>query len=82
MDLYVTFKVCNVTIPDTEEHSLTTPYIISCVYVVCVVDWFAEKEKVYNRQYSAPILKRKSSRFGLGQFLGSIPSNNSVPGSV
>ncbi|XP_050313784.1 protein unc-79 homolog isoform X3 [Anthonomus grandis grandis] len=28
------------------------------------------KEKVYNRQYSAPILKRKSSRFGLGQFLG------------
>ncbi|XP_069685618.1 protein unc-79 homolog isoform X4 [Periplaneta americana] len=38
-----------------------------------------EKEKVYNRQYSAPILKRKSSRFGLGQFLGSIPPNNSVP---
>lgn len=26
-------------------------------------------EKVYNRQISAPILKRKSSRFGLGQFL-------------
>ncbi|XP_068085270.1 protein unc-79 homolog [Anabrus simplex] len=38
-----------------------------------------EKEKVYNRQYSAPILKRKSSRFGLGQFLGSIPPNNSLP---
>lgn len=28
-----------------------------------------EKEKIYNRQTSAPILKRKSSRFGLGQFL-------------
>lgn len=26
-------------------------------------------EKVYNRQISAPILKRKSSRFGLGQFV-------------
>lgn len=31
--------------------------------------FFLEKEKVYNRQISAPILKRKSSRFGLGQFL-------------
>ncbi|XP_063244249.1 protein unc-79 homolog [Bacillus rossius redtenbacheri] len=39
----------------------------------------AEKEKVYNRQYSAPILKRKSSRFGLGQLLGTIPSSNSMP---
>nr|CAD7255823.1 unnamed protein product [Timema shepardi] len=38
-----------------------------------------EKEKVYNRQYSAPILKRKSSRFGLGQFLGTIPPSNSMP---
>ncbi|XP_076762512.1 UNC-79 domain-containing protein isoform X7 [Xylocopa sonorina] len=38
-----------------------------------------EKEKVYNRQYSAPILKRKSSRFGLGQLLGSTPPNNSIP---
>lgn len=35
------------------------------------------KEKVYSRQYSAPILKRKSSRFGLGQFLG---TSNSIPG--
>ncbi|XP_058827146.1 protein unc-79 homolog isoform X10 [Topomyia yanbarensis] len=26
-----------------------------------------DKEKVYNRQVSAPILKRKSSRFGLGE---------------
>ncbi|XP_030755941.1 protein unc-79 homolog [Sitophilus oryzae] len=34
------------------------------------------KEKVYSRQYSAPILKRKSSRFGLGQFLG---TSNSIP---
>uniref|UniRef100_A0AAR5PWG4 Protein unc-79 homolog n=1 Tax=Dendroctonus ponderosae TaxID=77166 RepID=A0AAR5PWG4_DENPD len=34
------------------------------------------KEKVYSRQYSAPILKRKSSRFGLGQFLS---SSNSIP---
>ncbi|KAG8319395.1 Protein unc-79 [Homalodisca vitripennis] len=42
-----------------------------------------EKEKVYSRQYSAPILKRKSSRFGLGQFLGCMPQNNTVllPGS-
>ncbi|XP_015191031.1 PREDICTED: protein unc-79 homolog isoform X6 [Polistes dominula] len=38
-----------------------------------------EKEKVYSRQYSAPILKRKSSRFGLGQLLGPTPSNNSIP---
>ncbi|XP_012272273.1 protein unc-79 homolog [Orussus abietinus] len=37
-----------------------------------------EKEKVYSRQYSAPILKRKSSRFGLGQLLGSTPPNNSI----
>ncbi|CAH2054946.1 unnamed protein product, partial [Iphiclides podalirius] len=28
-----------------------------------------EREKVYSRQYSAPLLKRKSSRFGLGQLL-------------
>ncbi|XP_055321973.1 protein unc-79 homolog isoform X3 [Sitodiplosis mosellana] len=32
-------------------------------------------EKVYNRQISAPILKRKSSRFGLGQFLSGSGSN-------
>ncbi|KAK0097709.1 hypothetical protein PV326_014335 [Microctonus aethiopoides] len=37
-----------------------------------------EKEKIYSRQYSAPILKRKSSRFGLGQLLGSTPPNNSI----
>ncbi|XP_046804229.1 protein unc-79 homolog isoform X2 [Lucilia cuprina] len=30
-----------------------------------------DKEKIYSRQISAPILKRKTSRFGLGQFLGS-----------
>lgn len=36
-------------------------------------------EKVYNRQISAPILKRKSSRFGLGQFLsGSSNANNTA----
>ncbi|XP_011310336.1 protein unc-79 homolog isoform X3 [Fopius arisanus] len=38
-----------------------------------------EKEKIYSRQYSAPILKRKSSRFGLGQLLGPTPPNNSLP---
>ncbi|XP_074099660.1 UNC-79 domain-containing protein isoform X1 [Cotesia typhae] len=38
-----------------------------------------EKEKVYSRQYSAPILKRKSSRFGLGQLLGSSQTNNNLP---
>ncbi|XP_024081973.1 protein unc-79 homolog isoform X2 [Cimex lectularius] len=37
-----------------------------------------EKEKVYSRQYSAPILKRKTSRFGLGQLIGSMPPNNTV----
>ncbi|KAJ9575224.1 hypothetical protein L9F63_025823, partial [Diploptera punctata] len=31
-----------------------------------------EKEKVYNRQYSAPILKRKSSRFGLDGHIHSL----------
>ncbi|XP_021924860.1 protein unc-79 homolog isoform X4 [Zootermopsis nevadensis] len=31
-----------------------------------------EKEKVYNRQYSAPILKRKSSRFGLDGHIQSL----------
>ncbi|XP_055589112.1 protein unc-79 homolog isoform X2 [Uranotaenia lowii] len=35
-----------------------------------------EKEKIYNRQVSAPILKRKSSRFGLGQFLSSGSNQN------
>ncbi|XP_026332052.1 protein unc-79 homolog isoform X2 [Hyposmocoma kahamanoa] len=28
-----------------------------------------EREKVYSRQYSAPLLKRKTSKFGLGQLL-------------
>lgn len=57
-------------------------------YTVCYFSPFvfrifhAEKEKVYSRQYSAPILKRKSSRFGLGQLLGSTPPNNSIPGRV
>lgn len=37
-----------------------------------------EKEKVYNRQISAPILKRKSSRFGLGQFLSSGTNNSNA----
>ena len=36
-----------------------------------------EKEKIYSRQISAPILKRKTSRFGLGQFLSG--SSNSNP---
>ena len=36
---------------------------------------FKHTEKVYNRQISAPILKRKSSRFGLGQFLSGSGSN-------
>ncbi|XP_049954031.1 protein unc-79 homolog [Schistocerca serialis cubense] len=41
--------------------------------IVSRTDIKQEKEKVYNRQYSAPILKRKSSRFGLGQLLESFP---------
>lgn len=36
----------------------------------------ADKEKIYNRQTSAPILKRKSSRFGLGQLLSNASTNN------
>ncbi|RZF46360.1 hypothetical protein LSTR_LSTR011144 [Laodelphax striatellus] len=36
-----------------------------------------EREKIYSRQYSAPILKRKSSRFGLGGFVGTITPNSS-----
>lgn len=35
-----------------------------------------EKEKIYSRQISAPILKRKTSRFGLGQFLSGSSNNN------
>ncbi|KAM8704273.1 hypothetical protein ACLKA7_008814 [Drosophila subpalustris] len=37
-----------------------------------------EKEKIYSRQVSAPILKRKTSRFGLGQFLGSSSGNQNA----
>lgn len=39
----------------------------------------ADKEKIYNRQVSAPILKRKTSRFGLGQFLSSSSSSGNNP---
>lgn len=39
----------------------------------------ADKEKIYNRQVSAPILKRKTSRFGLGQFLTSSSSSGNNP---
>ncbi|XP_069937362.1 protein unc-79 homolog isoform X2 [Cherax quadricarinatus] len=35
-----------------------------------------EKEKTYLRQASAPLLKRKTSKFGLGQFIGSNQSNH------
>lgn len=37
-------------------------------------------EKIYNRQISAPLLKRKTSRFGLGQFLhGNNYAHNLAP---
>ncbi|XP_076762516.1 UNC-79 domain-containing protein isoform X10 [Xylocopa sonorina] len=42
-----------------------------------------EKEKVYNRQYSAPILKRKSSRFGLDghvHSLNMVDETSALPG--
>lgn len=39
----------------------------------------ADKEKIYNRQVSAPVLKRKTSRFGLGQFLTSSSSSGNNP---
>nr|XP_045612898.1 protein unc-79 homolog isoform X4 [Procambarus clarkii] len=35
-----------------------------------------EKEKTYLRQASAPLLKRKTSKFGLGQFIGTNQSNH------
>ncbi|XP_035781360.1 protein unc-79 homolog isoform X1 [Anopheles albimanus] len=38
--------------------------------------FISEKEKVYNRQVSAPILKRKSSRFGLDGHIHSINGQN------
>nr|XP_018900718.1 PREDICTED: protein unc-79 homolog isoform X2 [Bemisia tabaci] len=38
-------------------------------------DYKLDKEKQYSRQYSAPILKRKSSRFGMGQCVASVPNN-------
>ena len=55
-----------------------------CIFRDCELKMVlsAEKEKVYSRQYSAPILKRKSSRFGLGQLLGTVPASASMPGSV
>ncbi|KAG7162816.1 unc-79-like 2 [Homarus americanus] len=37
-----------------------------------------EKEKTYLRQASAPLLKRKSSKIGLGQVLGTFQSNHLV----
>lgn len=60
------------------SHSLYT----MCYFFLVSHIFHAEKEKVYSRQYSAPILKRKSSRFGLGQLLESTQSNNSIPGRV
>lgn len=39
---------------------------------------FYFSEKVYNRQISAPMLKRKSSRFGLGQFLSGSSNANTA----
>ncbi|XP_006613745.1 protein unc-79 homolog isoform X4 [Apis dorsata] len=42
-----------------------------------------EKEKVYSRQYSAPILKRKSSRFGLDghvHSLNMVDETSALPG--
>ena len=41
------------------------PFVYPVLIACCC---FPEREKVYSRQYSAPILKRKTSRFGLGQF--------------
>ncbi|KAM3960770.1 LOW QUALITY PROTEIN: UNC-79 domain-containing protein [Aphomia sociella] len=38
-----------------------------------------EREKVYSRQYSAPLLKRKTSRFGLGQLLATPQSLGPAP---
>ncbi|KAJ2954599.1 hypothetical protein O0L34_g2893 [Tuta absoluta] len=38
-----------------------------------------EREKVYSRQYSAPLLKRKTSRFGLGQLLAAPQQMNTGP---
>lgn len=42
--------------------------IISLYFVILMnaIFDYLEKDKVYNRQFSAPVLKRKSSKFGLG----------------
>lgn len=49
-------------------------------YYICTkVFLITDKEKIYNRQVSAPILKRKTSRFGLGQFLSSSSSSGNNP---
>lgn len=41
---------------------------------------FTETDRIYGRQYSAPIFKRKTSRFGLGQLIGYTLPNNSIAG--
>lgn len=70
----------NLVVDRTSSKPLAVYTRFSIVFQPCRTR--AEKEKVYSRQYSAPILKRKSSRFGLGQLLGSTPPNNSIPGRV
>lgn len=47
-----------------------------------LIKFFFFLEKVYNRQFSAPILKRKSSKFGLGQLISYTLPNNSLKGKI
>lgn len=61
-------------IPRHENKGITNPRKNPLTVGLVITE---TKEKVYSRQYSAPILKRKSSRFGIGQFLG---TSNSIPG--
>lgn len=64
------------------KYLFDTNHIASRYCTISMTCLRTEKEKIYSRQSSAPILKRKSSRFGLGQLLGSTPPNNSIQGSV
>lgn len=41
----------------------------NCIAKCLMIVVSSEREKVYSRQYSAPLLKRKTSKFGLGQLL-------------
>lgn len=72
-------------IPPRQDSKIGKPFQASrqlcSMLILCVSAFFLPfilLEKVYNRQISAPILKRKSSRFGLGQFLSGSSNANAA----